>query len=93
MENKVRAHAIITGKVQGVWFRMETQHAARSHDVTGWVRNKMDGSVEAVLEGEESNVNATLEWCQKGPPHASVSRVDVAWQDYTGEYETFEVTY
>ncbi|MFC1877643.1 acylphosphatase [Thermodesulfobacteriota bacterium] len=93
MENMVRAHAIITGRVQGVFFRMETQRAARSHRVSGWVRNKMDGSVEAVFEGDEANVKSTLVWCQEGPPHARVSHVDVTWQDYTGEYETFEVTY
>jgi acylphosphatase len=93
MENKVRAHAIITGRVQGVFFRVETQRAARSHGVNGWVRNKTDGSVEAVFEGDEANVKAMLVWCQEGPPHAHVSHVDVTWQDYTGEFETFQVTY
>lgn len=93
MENRVRAHAIITGRVQGVFFRVETQRAARSYGVNGWVRNKMDGSVEAVLEGEEADVKGTLAWCQKGPPHARVSHVDVTWKDYTGEFETFQVTY
>ena len=93
MQKKVRAHAIISGKVQGVFFRMETQRAARGHNVSGWVRNRMDGSVEAVFEGEEANVKATLAWCRTGPPHARVSHVDVTWQEYTGEFEIFEVTY
>ncbi len=93
MSNNVRAHAIITGKVQGVWFRVETQQAARSHGVNGWVRNRMDGSVEAVFEGDEVDVQATLTWCHQGPPHARVSQVEVAWQDYTGEYADFDVTY
>ncbi len=93
MENRVRAHVIITGKVQGVFFRMETQRAAISHGVSGWVRNKMDGSVEAVFEGEAADVNATLAWCQEGPPRARVDKVDVTWQDYTGEFERFDVTY
>ena len=93
MENRVSAHAIITSRVQGVFFRVETQRAARSYGVNGWVRNKMDGSVEAVLEGEEADVKGTLAWCQKGPPHARVSHVDVTWKDYTGEFETFQVTY
>jgi acylphosphatase len=93
MENKIRVHAIITGKVQGVFFRMETQRAARNYGVTGWVRNKMDGSVDAVMEGNEADVKSLLAWCQEGPPHARVSNVDVIWQDYTGEFETFEVTY
>ena len=93
MENKIRAHAIITGRVQGVFFRLETKYAAQGFGVTGWVRNKMDGSVEAVFEGEEADVRATLAWCQTGPPRARVSKVDVTRQDYTGEFETFDVAY
>ncbi len=93
MSNNVRAHAIITGKVQGVWFRVETQQAARSHGVNGWVRNKMDGSVEAVFEGYESNVQATLAWCQKGPPHSRVDEVAVTWQEFVGDLSDFSVTY
>ena len=93
MEKKIRAHAIVTGRVQGVCFRMETQRAARSHSVNGWVRNKMDGSVEAVFEGEEVDVKAALAWCQQGPSHARVSDVTVTWQEYTGEFTGFEVAY
>jgi acylphosphatase len=93
MENKVRAHTIITGRVQGVFFRVETKYAAESFGVVGWVRNKMDGSVEAVFEGDEANVKATLVWCQEGPPHARVDKVEATRQDYTGEFETFDVTY
>ena len=93
MKNKIRAHAIITGKVPGVFFRMETKYAAEGFGVFGWVRNKMDGSVEAVFEGRDVDVKATLTWCQTGPPRASVSKVDVTWQAYTGEFDTFEVTY
>ena len=93
MENKIRAHAIITGKVQGVFFRMETQRAARNYGVTGWVRNKMDGSVETVMEGNEADVKSLLAWCQEGPPRASVSNVDITWQSFTGEFMGFDVTY
>lgn len=93
MENKVRAHAIITGKVQGVFFRLETRHAAGGFGVVGWVRNKMDGSVEALFEGEEADVKAMLAWCQTGPPRARVKQVDVDWREYTGEFETFDVIY
>lgn len=93
MDNPVRAHAIITGRVQGVFFRMETQQAARSHNVNGWVCNKVDGSVEAVFEGEQADVNATLAWCRQGPPHARVSDVKVTWQSYTRKFSDFSVTY
>ncbi len=93
MENKIRAHVIITGRVQGVFFRMETKYAAEGFGVVGWVRNMMDGSVEAVFEGEEPHVKATITWCQTGPPRARVSNVDITWQDYTGKFERFDVTY
>ena len=93
MKNKTRAHAIITGKVQGVFFRVETRHAAEGFGLVGWVRNKADGSVEAVFEGKDVDVKAMLAWCQTGPPRARVSKMDVTWQEYAGEFETFGVTY
>ena len=93
MEKKIRAHAIITGRVQGVFFRMETKRAADLNGATGWVRNKRDGSVEAVIEGGETAVNSTLAWCRQGPPLAKVEGVEVTWESYSGEYRGFEVTY
>jgi len=93
MEKKVRAHAVIAGRVQGVFFRLETQRAAERHGVFGWVRNKRDGNVEAVFEGDEKNVLSVLEWCKQGPPIAKVTNVDVAWEDYRGESSSFDVTY
>ena len=93
MDNPIRAHAIITGRVQGVCFRMETCRAVEHLKVSGWVRNKQDGSVEAVFEGEEANVKTALEWCQQGPPLSRVDGVQVSQQDYTGEFSKFEVTY
>ena len=93
MEDKVRVHAIITGIVQGVFFRLETQRAAEQHGVEGWVRNKRDGSVEAVFEGDRSSVDAVLDWCREGPPRAIVHDVVVDWEDYTGQYGGFDVTY
>ena len=93
MDEKVRAHAIITGVVQGVFFRMETQRAAEKFGVQGWVRNKRDGSVEAVFEGDKNRVESVLQWCQQGPPRSAVNKVDVQWQEYSGEFSGFEVTY
>ncbi len=93
MANLVRAHAIITGRVQGVCFRMETCRAVEHLKVSGWVRNKRDGSVEAVFEGEQADVNATLAWCRQGPPQARVSDVKVTWQSYTRKFSDFSVTY
>jgi len=93
MENKVRAHAIIGGRVQGVFFRMETKRAADGFGVSGWVKNRRDGTVEALFEGEQDRVDAVLAWCQEGPAHAQVSDVKVDWEDYAGEFSSFDVTY
>jgi len=93
MANEVRARAIIRGRVQGVFFRLETKHAAERHGVSGWVKNQVDGTVAALFEGPKENVDAILKWCQDGPPLAKVEDVDVAWGDYTGEFDSFDVTY
>ena len=93
MREKVRAHAIISGSVQGVFFRMETQRAAEKIGVSGWVRNRTDGKVEALFEGDGERVNAVLKWCEKGPPHAVVTGVDVKWQDSADEFKNFEIRY
>ena len=93
MENKVRAHAIISGRVQGVFFRVETKRAAEGFGVLGWVRNKRDGTVEAVFEGNQDQVEAILEWCNEGPAHAKVDNVNVDWGTYSGEFAKFDITY
>ena len=93
MENKVRAHAIISGRVQGVFFRVETKRAADGFGVYGWVRNRRDGTVEALFEGDRDRVDAVLEWCKEGPAHARVSDVKVDWEAYAGEFSAFDITY
>ena len=93
MENKVRAHASISGRVQGVFFRMETKRAADQFGVSGWVRNRRDGTVEALFEGDQDRVDAVLGWCKEGPPHAQVSAVKVKWENYAGEFNGFDITY
>lgn len=93
MKQNVRAHAVISGRVQGVFFRMETQRAAEQYGVFGWVRNKADGTVEAVFEGDRKDVEAVIDWCKKGPPRSKVNRVDVSWKDYKGAFEDFAITF
>ena len=93
MEKQVRAHAVISGRVQGVFFRVETQRAAEGFGVFGWVRNKRDGTVEAVIEGERQKVASMLDWCREGPPRAVVNKVDVEWEKYIGEMVDFRVTH
>ena len=93
MENKVRVNAIISGRVQGVFFRMETKRAADRFGVSGWVRNLKDGTVSVVFEGEQDRVDALLDWCRQGPPHADVTGVDATWSEYTGEFSGFNIAF
>lgn len=92
MEN-VRAHLIISGYVQGVFFRAHTQEKAAMLGLKGWVKNIYDGTVEAVFEGEKGKVEEMIGWCRKGPSGARVSNVDVEWEDYTGEFRDFNISY
>lgn len=89
----VRAHVYISGRVQGVFFRANTKRMADSLGVKGWVRNLMDGRVEAIFEGGEENVKRLIEWCWKGPPAARVDNVEVKWEEYKGEFSDFRVRY
>ena len=88
---KVRAHLTIQGIVQGVYFRSDTSGLARRHNCSGWVRNTSNGSVEAVIEGEEAEVKKVVEWCRSGPPMSRVDRVQALWEEYTGEFDGFSV--
>lgn len=93
MQEKVRAHTVISGRVQGVFFRMETKQAAERFGVSGWVKNRREGTVEAVFEGDRGCVEDVLKWCRQGPPLSRVSDVDLQWETYTGEFSGFNVTY
>jgi acylphosphatase len=93
MAENVRAHVIISGKVQGVFFRADTREAANRFGVNGWVRNQRDGTVEAVFEGDQSHVESVLNWCKKGSPAARVDAVNVKWESYTGDFSDFHIRY
>jgi acylphosphatase len=88
---QVRAHVIVSGRVQGVFFRARTRDEARNHGVRGWVRNLPDDRVEAVFEGDRTAVQQVLDWCHRGPPDAYVDDVDLTWEHTTGQDQTFEV--
>lgn len=90
---KARAHIFVSGRVQGVFFRQETQEAALKLKVTGWVRNTNDDRVEALIEGEKENVERVVEFCKRGPLYAHVTEVEVTWEDYAGEFENFRIRY
>jgi len=87
---KARVHVFVSGIVQGAFFRQKTKQRAESLGVNGWVRNLLDGRVEAIFEGEEQAVKALVDYCQYGPSYARVTNVDVAWEPYRGEFSDFE---
>jgi acylphosphatase len=82
---------IVSGRVQGVLFRRATADKAHRLDLTGWVRNRLDGSVEIVAEGKRPNLETLLAWAHRGPPYAGVDGVDVEWEQYQAEFPRFQV--
>ncbi|HEY1367681.1 MAG TPA: acylphosphatase [Gaiellaceae bacterium] len=90
-EELARAHVVVSGSVQGVGFRYTTRSRATSLRVAGWVRNRPDGRVEAVFEGDPERVESMVEWCRRGPSGAAVQDVDVTWEEPTREDGGFTV--
>lgn len=90
---KQRVRIFITGKVQGVFFRQALKVMAKKNNVFGWVRNLKDGRVEAVLEGEDENVSALVEWSHAGSANARVEDIEIKNEPYTGEFKKFDVLY
>ena len=76
-EQPIRRRVVVRGRVQGVFFRDSTRERARAHGVAGWVSNRPDGAVEAVLEGSPDAVERVLRFVQTGPPYARVENVEV----------------
>ncbi len=83
----------IRGLVQGVWFRARTRETARRLGVTGKVWNNPDGSVGVIAEGEENRLRELLAWCRRGPEAARVDEVRCDWQEFTGEFAAFTISY
>ncbi len=81
----VRYRVVVSGRVQGVWYRETCKSQAAAAGVAGWVRNNDDGTVEAVLEGEEESVQRVLAWMRQGPPGAVVGNVDARAEEPVGE--------
>jgi len=86
---KVTKHVIVHGRVQGVGYRASTRIEAERLGLTGWVRNRRDGTVEAALHGHAEQVEKMLDWMRRGPTIALVVHVEVS--DASGAYETFEM--
>ena len=89
----IRVSLKIHGKVQGVSFRRHTKKKADELFVTGWVGNQADGTVEGVVEGEENKVNTFIEWCHSGPSTSDIKKVEVQKEDYTREFDSFDIRY
>lgn len=90
---QAQIHVIISGRVQGVFFRHYTQKYAIQNNLTGWVKNRSDGSVEAVFEGNECDIALMLDWCRNGPPSASVSEVAITHEEPTDAFPDFRIVY
>lgn len=82
--DRVRAHVLIAGQVQGVGYRFTTQDMARVLKLNGWVRNLRDGRVEAVFEGGQEPIDQMIHWCHQGPPAARVDQVTVEFEPPEG---------
>ena len=85
-------HAIVQGRVQGVYYRAFVSRNAIHLGVTGYVRNLPDNSVEIFAEGEKVQLEKLIEYLQQGPPGARVDDIELTWSEYTGRYHNFSVT-
>jgi acylphosphatase len=86
-----RAHVLVSGQVQGVFFRDSTRQKAEALGLAGWVKNTPDGQVEALFEGPSERVKEMVRWCEEGPQRASVENVDTNFESAGGDLEGFEV--
>jgi len=90
----MRVRVVISGRVQGVFFRAQTQDKARSLALTGWVKNTDSGTVEAVFDGEEEKINQMIDWCHQGPALSKVDSLKVtklANKKNINNFSSFEI--
>lgn len=92
-ESRQRVHMIISGRVQGVCFRMYTREEGTRQGLTGWVRNAPDGTVEVLAEGTLAPLQEFVTWCHNGPSHARVMNVKVNYDKPRGEFDSFGIRY
>lgn len=90
---KERMHAIIFGTVQGVSFREFARRKAESLSVSGWARNKNDGTVEITAEGERAQLDELVAWCHRGPKAAHIDKVDCEFSEPKNEFKTFKIRF
>jgi len=90
-DEPVRAHVLVSGRVQGVYFRATAADEGGRLGLTGWVRNLPDGRVEAVVEGPRERVQRFVTWCGAGPPSAKVTDVTTRWHEPSDEFTGFSI--
>ena len=88
-----RVHLLVSGNVQGVFFRQALKVVAKKNDVLGWVRNLKDRRVEAVFEGDGKSINSVIEWTCVGPANSRIDDIEVINEEFKNEFSTFEVLY
>jgi acylphosphatase len=91
MTKMIRVHLLISGRVQGVLFRQHARAKALELGLTGWVKNFLDGKVEIVVEGEQDKIKEFVKWAKQGSPLARVENIEIAEEEYTGEFKEFLV--
>ncbi|MDF9408065.1 acylphosphatase [Pelotomaculum isophthalicicum JI] len=85
----VCAHVIVSGKVQGVYYRAKAREMAVALELAGWVKNMLDGRVEGIFEGERENVDKMIDWCRQGPSRADVTGLEIEWKEPQGDLSGF----
>lgn len=93
MTGRRRVHVIVEGRVQGVFFRAYTQEEAARLGLAGWVRNRPNGSVEAIIEGDKAVVEKMLQWFYQGSPNSIVEKVHATEESPVGDSNSFEIHY
>ena len=88
---KTSVRLLVSGKVQGVYFRLTMQQIAIKNSVFGWVRNLADGRVESEFEGNKDDVEKIIEWCKKGPENARVDDLKIDYLEYNGKFADFVI--
>ncbi len=93
MSDPARVQALVTGRVQGVFFRDFTRQKAQELGLTGYVRNLPNGAVEVLVEGERQAIQKLIGHLRQGPAHARVENISLNWEDYRGQEAQFSIKY
>ena len=88
-----RVHLLVSGRVQGVFFRQALKVIAKKNNILGWVRNLADKRVEAILEGDSKSVKSVIEWIKIGPANSRVDDIEISNEEFKNEFSVFEVLY